>query len=198
MIRTAIAMMLFASVVHADDDSVANVFTDLADESERANVRNDGFVLGVDAGSAFLTATGDASSRSVSIQYGFHLGYRYNDWTILLRAEHGVWRAPELGEQAWQHAANIGIGFERFYVSAFLRTQLVIGTSILLRSNDLDDAPQAGVFVDFRPLGIHWEFAKDWGFVVDLLHIAFVAPVLTGVPLADVQFRTGLSIEHTF
>lgn len=191
--------MLCMLTAHASaDDTVRSVFDELADESQRTNVRADGFVLGIDAGSTFLTATSDGSTRSLTFQYGFHAGYRFNDWTLLLRAEHATWRAPELGANAWQHAANVGVGFERFYVSAFLRTQLVVGVSILLRSNDLDDAPQTGIFIDFRPLGIHWEFRERWGLVVDLLHIAFVAPVLTGVPLADVQFRSGLSIEHTF
>ncbi|MEM9068282.1 MAG: hypothetical protein AAGE52_07235 [Myxococcota bacterium] len=181
-----------------DEEDVTDVTRALADASTRANVRTDGLVLGLDFGSAFLTATADGSSRSLSLQYGFHIGYRYNDWTILFYAEHGLWRAPELGGQAWQHAANIGIGFERFYVSAFLRTMLIAGTSILLRSNDLDDRGEVGIFVDLRPLGIHWQFSDRGAFVLDLLHFAFVAPVLTGIPLADIQFRSSVGVEARF
>lgn len=186
-----------ASVADAEasEPSVAETLASLAEATEQVHRREHGVVLFIEGGASFLTALMDADNRSLTLEYAIRGGYRFGDWSVLLHVEHGLWRAPELGGLAWQQALNVGVAVERFYVSGFLRSMVTVGPSILLRSNDLDDSGDTGLFLDFRPLGIHWQLTDTIGIELDLLHLSLVAPVLSGVPLADVQFRSSVSLE---
>ena len=75
---------------------------------------------------------------------------------------------------------------------------LLVGPSILTRANDLDPAGSVGLFVDLRPLGFSWRVSDSIALVADLLYMTLVAPVLTGVPLIDFQFRSSLGVEANF
>lgn len=184
-----------ADVAEASEPSVAETLASLAEATEQVHRREHGVVLFIEGGASFLTALMDADNRSLTLEYAIRGGYRFGDWSVLLHVEHGLWRAPELGGLAWQQALNVGVAVERFYVSGFLRSMVTVGPSILLRSNDLDDSGDTGLFLDFRPLGIHWQLTDTIGIELDLLHLSLVAPVLSGVPLADVQFRSSVSLE---
>ena len=159
----------------------------------------DGFILGLGGGGAVITAIVERSSRSLSFEYDVYAGYRYRDWGFIGVVEHSIWRtsgADRMGRQ--EHALNVGVGLEHFNRSGFLRSQVRGGMSILLRANSLDPAGSVGFFLDLRPLGFHWLFKPRWSFFADVLHLALVAPVLSGVPLVDFQFRTSLGVETRF
>lgn len=170
----------------------------LAEALEEVGPRRRGFTLTIELGSVILSPIVDLAPGSVTIDYAARLAYEGPDWAVVASIEHALWRAPELGGQAWQHAINVGVGVERYHRSGLLRTMLLVGPSFLARSNDLDDKGEVGLFVDLRPLGFNWRFGDRWALVVDLFHITLVAPVLSGVPLVDFQFRSTIGIETGF
>ena len=201
-----VAALVLGSVAHAQtepappspsenpprDDSVADIFATLARSRAGAD---DGWILTAELGGSVLTPLVERDDGSLAIAYGVRAGYRANDWSVVLVVEHDMWRAPELGGRALQHVLDVGVGVERYYVSGFLRTMLVVGASVLLRPNELDPRGSTGIFVDLRPIGIHWKVTPRASLLVDFLHLAFVAPVLSGVPLADIQFRSTVGLE---
>lgn len=66
---------------------------------------------------------------------------------------------------------------------------------MLLFDTLLDDAGEVGFFVEIRPVGLRWNVGEEVFMILDPLAIAVVAPVLEGIPLAIVQYRTMLGIE---
>jgi hypothetical protein len=50
-------------------------------------------------------------------------------------------------------------------------------------------------FLDFRPVGVRWRVGPKVTLGLEPLHFALVAPVLTGIPLLDVQYRTTVYLE---
>lgn len=185
----------------ADDEPIPDlraVATSLAEALEEVDERRHGFALTIELGGVILSPLVDLEPGSVTVDYAIRLAYEVPDFALVIAVEHALWRAPELGGQAWQHAINVGIGIERYHRSGLLRTMVLVGPSVLARSNDLDDKGKVGLFLDLRPLGFNWRFGDRWALVVDLFHMTLVAPVLQGVPLIDFQFRSTVGVETSF
>ncbi len=172
--------------------------TTLAEAIADVDARQRGFTLTLEAGASILTPLVDFSARSFTFDFALRAGYHIPDFAFLVSAESSRWRAPELGGRTWQTALNIGFGFARYHRSGLLRTMVMVGPSILVANNDLDPAGSVGLYLDIRPLGFSWRFSDRWALTADLLQMTLVAPVLTGVPLIDFQFRSSLGIEAAF
>jgi hypothetical protein len=130
-----------------------------------------------------------------SFGYGLRGGYRFGRWGVFAQAEHNLWVATELRRRVSQGAVNAAIGVEVFYFGGFARTSLAAGPSVLVTDTLLDEKGSVGLFIDGRPIGVHFPIGEHFAITFDPLHIALVAPVLTGIPLAMVQYRTDLALE---
>ena len=130
-----------------------------------------------------------------SFGYGLRGGYRFGRWGVFGQAEHNLWVATELRRRVTQGAVNMAIGVEVFYFGGFARTSLAAGPSVLVSDTLLDEKGSTGVFVDGRPIGVHFPIGRHFAITLDPLHIALVAPVLRGIPLAILQYRTDLALE---
>lgn len=172
--------------------------TSLAAMIREVDERRRGFSITLEGGGSILTPLVDASTRSITFHGSLQAAYHLPDLAFVVSVEGARWRAPELGGRAWQTALNIGFGFARYHRSGLLRTMLLVGPSILTRANDLDPAGSVGLYLDFRPLGFSWRVNERFAIVADLLYMTLVAPVLTGVPLIDFQFRSSLGVEASF
>lgn len=177
---------------------IRDLSTSLAQMIREVDERQRGFSLAVEVGGSILTPLVDFSSRSITVHFSAQAAYHIQDWAFVVAVENARWRAPELGSRTWQKALNVGFGIARYHRSGLLRTMLLVGPSILTRANDLDPAGSVGLFVDLRPLGFSWRVSDSIALVADLLYMTLVAPVLTGVPLIDFQFRSSLGVEANF
>ena len=161
-----------------------------------ARERVEGWAVSVDVGSAVLSPLfGDDLRRSVTSHEGAWAHYRWREWSLGLRVSHTLWRIAEGEERLTQHALNLALGVERIHPSGFIRFALFAGSSTLLRANSLDRPGKTGIFLDLRPIGLIFDLGGHWTVGVDPLHVALLAPVLSGVPLVDIQFRTSLFLE---
>ncbi|MFK8001769.1 MAG: hypothetical protein AB8H86_19395 [Polyangiales bacterium] len=172
--------------------------TSLAEMIREVDERQRGFSLALELGGSLLTPLVDFSTRSITVNVSIQAAYHIPDWAFVVSVENARWRAPELGSRIWQTALNVGFGIARYHRSGLLRTMLLVGPSILTRANNLDPAGSVGLYVDVRPLGFSWRFSERASLVADLLYMTLVAPVLTGVPLIDFQFRSSVGIEAIF
>ena len=150
-------------------------------------------VLAPELGSSFLTFTVDLRPLSLTAQAGFRVGMRWRRWGIFAHTEAALWQTPEGGGIYLQTAANVAIGVEHLYHRDRVRTAFAGGVSILLRGNELDRAGTTGFFADIRPAGLRWRRGGVWG--LDPIHMTIVMPVLSGIPLVDIQFRTTVYYE---
>lgn len=177
---------------------IRDLSTSLAQMIQEVDERQRGFSLSVELGGSVLTPLVDLSTRSITVHFSVQAAYHIQDWAFVVAAENARWRAPELGSRTWQRAINVGFGIARYHRSGLLRTMFLVGPSILTRANDLDPAGSVGLFLDLRPLGFSWRVNESIALVADLLYMTLVAPVLTGVPLIDFQFRSSIGVEANF
>lgn len=72
---------------------------------------------------------------------------------------------------------------------------MALGPSILLFSTPLDDAGSVGVFFELRPVGLRWKANQHVALQLDPLSFAVVGPVLDGIPLIQLEYRTSFTTE---
>lgn len=161
---------------------------------DAAELPNEGWIAATGHFSLLNSAV-TQSFLEASFGYGLRGGYRFGRWGVFGQVEHNLWVATELRRRVTHGAVNAAIGAEIFYFGGFARTSLAVGPSVLATDTLLDERGTTGLFVDGRPIGVHLPIGRHFAFTIDPLHVAIVAPVLRGIPLALVQYRTDLALE---
>lgn len=130
---------------------------------------------------------------------GLQVGQRWGAWGAFGRVELSGWQSPTLQEQSeLQGAVNVGLGVDLLSVGGRVQTSLVLGPSVLLRGTEgLDSAGEVGVFGELRPAGLRFDL-DPMVLSFHPISCAIVVPVLSGIPLVEIQFRTSLSVEFAF
>jgi hypothetical protein len=156
----------------------------------------------VDVGSTLLgrSSTASTSFRVARAQaLGASLDRRWGDVHFLLRGEGNGWHDErDDGSQDFALAANLGLGVRIDYAAGRLRSSLAAGSSLLLVPTDVDDAPSVGAFFDIRPLAVSWPLGPDSRVGLAPLSLVVAMPVLSGIPLICLQYRTTLFLERGF
>ena len=148
-----------------------------------------------------LSALSDATDRALlagTFGVAARAGWRWSDWGAFFQLEHNMWLSTELTQEVVQGAVNIGIGAEYTFAEGFCRTSLSVGPSILAFDTVLDDAGAIGFFLDARLLGLRWTPHERIVLGLDPIAFAIVAPVLDGIPLVNVEYKTVLYVETAF
>jgi hypothetical protein len=147
---------------------------------------------------SLLSDAKDKSLLQGTFGYGFRGGWRWSGWGVFLQVEQNLWLTTEQKNEVVYGAVNIGLGGEFTYANGFVRTSLAVGPSILAFDTVLDKAGTTGFFFDFRPLGLRWAVHERLVLALDPLTFTVVAPVLGGIPLANVEFRSAFYMETSF
>lgn len=145
-----------------------------------------------------LSVFSDVADRSLlagTFGYALRPGWRWGAWGAFFNLEHDLWLATELEKEVVQGAWNVGVGADLVYADGFVHTSLAAGPSILAFDTVLDEAGTVGLFADFRPVGLRWDLAEGWVVALDPIGFSVVAPVLDGIPLVQIAYRTGLFVE---
>lgn len=135
---------------------------------------------------------------------GFNFGWavrggaRFGAWGAFVHAEQSLWQGTEYAAHVVPGTFNAALGAEHRFARGLVRSSLALGVSVLLFDTPIDRRGTAGLFVDVRPLGLRWQLDRNFGIGVDPISLAIAAPVLSGIPLVRVQFRTTLVLEVTF
>ena len=90
------------------------------------------------------------------------------------------------------------MGVEYLYADGFVRTAVTVGPSILAFDTGLDVAGTTGFFFDARLMGLRWAPHKRLVLGLDPVAFSLVAPVLDGIPLINVAYRTCFYAEVMF
>jgi len=152
----------------------------------------------VEVHASLLSDVTDWSTLAGTFGYAFKGGYRWSSWGVFVQLEHNLWLSTEMGNDVVDGAVNIGIGGEFVYADGFVRTSLTLGPSILAFDTILDKAGTTGIFLDVRPVGLRWAVHEYLVIGLDPISFSIVAPVLGGIPLVNIQYRTTVYLEGAF
>jgi hypothetical protein len=126
-------------------------------------------------------------------------GHRWRDKAVFVTLEGAFWRSPLVeGGSELVMATNLGVGGEILSAGGMLRTSLAFGPSILTIPPKVDEAGKVGIFLDFRPIGGRFRLSPALVLGVDPLSFHLSVPVLTGIPLIEIEYRTSVYVEHAF
>lgn len=146
---------------------------------------------------AIASETQDETRFARVFGLGLQSGKRWGRWGFFGRAEANLWFSPTDAEDEIQGAMNLGVGADVLTLDGRVQTSLAAGPSILLAGSEGDEPGTVGVFGELRPAGLRFEL--DPGVLTfHPLSTAIVIPVLGGIPLVEIQFRTSLLIEFGF
>ncbi len=148
-------------------------------------------------GAGFNSGSG-GSLLGLSFGGGLRGGFGNERWGLFLHVENDVWGGTNYDAGLVPGVVNIGLGGEHRFADGLIRTAVTFGTSTLVFDTVLDKAGSTGVYLDVRPLGIRWRLGKSpFTLGIDPIGLTFLMPVLSGLPLARIQFRTSLCLEFT-
>ena len=144
---------------------------------------------------SLLSDVPNRSLAAATAGYGLRGGLRGSRWGAFLQVEQNAWRGVEAAQGFDPGVLNVALGGELQFAEGRCRTALALGTSTLLFRTALDAPGATGLFVDVRPVGLRWSLPRGFVLQFDPLTAAIVAPVLGGIPLVQLEYRTLLSVE---
>lgn len=151
---------------------------------------------GVEAHGTLLGGIAERSLLSVRFGGAVRGGRRFTGrWGVVGLVESNLWLATELSRaRVLRGALNVGVGPELRWAGEHLRASLLVGPSILLTPTLLDAPGSVGLFIAMNPAQLAWGTGPV-RVTLSVLSLSIVAPVLRGIPLVDVQFRTTVGVE---
>lgn len=164
-------------------------------EGEDSGGELTGWFFGFEIHASLLSDVRNRSNVLPSFGYGFRAGHRWSDHGVFLKLEHNLWARTE-SQRGWAPGAfNVGVGYDVIYADGHVHTSVALGPSVLLFDTELDEAPRVGLFVDLIPVGLRYKAHDQVAIVFNPATVALVAPVLTGIPLVHLQYRTSGDVE---
>ena len=151
-----------------------------------------------EANVSFLGQIVSGEAALGSAAYRLMFGVRLRWFDAFASVEHGFFRDDDGSEGLSLQTLDVGVGLGFSYLKGRVRSELSAGPSILLTPSQLDGAGTTGFFFDARPAGYRWRFGNRGVASLYPLTFAFVAPVIDGIPLVYISYRTALVFELEF
>jgi len=177
--------------ISADDNSVET------SAKYRTEAPDNHFFGQVETNLSFLGQFISGNAKLGSFAYAGRIGWRKNHWDLYMMVEHGLWRDIESADEdsLSLQVLDLGLGAGYSYFDDNMRISLAAGPSVLLTRSQLDTPGSTGFFFDFRPAGFRWKPGKVVSIELHPFTFAMVVPVLTGIPLVYMSYRTVLLID---
>ena len=155
--------------------------------------------LNLDLGLSILGETGSRDHFSRSFALGLRGGKRWGRWGGFAQIEPAYWRVSKPdGTEDIQGALNLGIGGEVLSAQGLIRTALSFGPSFLVKGGDIDQPGSRGFYFEIRPAGLRWALASHFIIGLDPIILSMMVPVLEGIPLIELEYRTVFIGEYVF
>lgn len=197
MSRSALVLAVVASIGMSAAARRAGA-QDRAPEATEAGTRR--WALGADLG-ATLASRSSTASTSVELAraqaLGVSLDRGWESLHLFARGELNSWRERrDDGTDDFVLTVDLGLGAGLAYGGGRLRSSVALGMTVLAVPTDIDPAGSIGAFADIRPLGYLWRLTPGLRLGVVPLSLTLSVPVLTGIPLVSIQYRTTVFAEQ--
>ena len=158
------------------------------------------WALAADLGATLASRSSTASTSielSRSQALGVNIDRGFGSLHLFGRGELNTWRERrDDGSDDFVLTVDLGLGAALVFGGGRLRSSIALGTSILAVPTDIDPAGSIGVCADLRPLAYAWPLTPGLRVGVVPLSFALGIPVLTGIPLVSIQYRTTIFAER--
>jgi hypothetical protein len=148
------------------------------------------------------SSTTDASVKLARAQaIGASVDRRSDRLHVFARGEVNGWRDQRGdGSNDFVLTLDLGLGLRVDYGAGRLRSSVAAGGTLLAVPSDVDQFGRIGAFVDVRPLAFVWPLAQLPGTRIGIvpLSLMLAIPVVTGIPLVSIQYRTTVFAERDF
>ena len=198
--RNVIAVVLlgaWTSVAAAAGDGADALATSAAAPAPRWSWQAD---LGVTLFSR--SSTTDASVKLARAQaIGASIDRRSERVHVFVRGEANSWRDQrDDGSNDFVLTLDLGLGLRYDFAGGRLRSSVAAGGTLLVVPSDVDKSGTFGAFADVRPLAFVWPLAQVPGTRIGVvpLSLTLAIPVVTGIPLVSIQYRTTVFAERDF
>jgi len=161
---------------------------------------NDRWSMQGDLG-ATLASRSNTASTSVTLARAQALGISvdrgFGQLHLFARGEANAWRdRRDDGSDDFVLVFDLGVGARFDFGGGRLRSSVAAGATLLAVPGDVDTAGTVGAFVDVRPVGFAWRLGPGVRLGVVPLSLTLAVPVLTGIPLVSIQYRTTIFAER--
>jgi hypothetical protein len=152
-------------------------------------------LLSVEAHGTVLSGLSDGPLVGLNVGWAVRAGALAGHWGLFMHVEQSLWQGTEYAAKLEPGTLNAGPGVEYRFAGGVVRSSLSAGVSVLLFDTQLDRRGSVGAFVDLRPVGLRWQLSPGLGIGLDPISFVALAPVLSGLPLIRLQYRTTLVFE---
>ena len=147
----------------------------------------------------FWGRQGIASTSHALYAVSARTGLRWGPWGVFGQIEPVFWLVDTAKtDDEVRGVVNIGLGGEYLSANGLIRTSLSMGLSILVGAGDLDEPGSTGFYLDLRPAGLRWAVAQSTVIGLEPISLSILVPVLDGIPLVEIQYRTTVVAEYVF
>ena len=148
-----------------------------------------------------LVSRSSTSSSAVALgraqAVGFGVDRRLDRLHLFARGEANAWRdRRDDGSGDFALIFDLGLGARLDHGAGRLRSSVAAGATLLAVPTDVDEAGTFGAFVDVRPLAYVWPVGDGTRVGLVPLSLTLALPVLTGIPLISIQYRTTIFLER--
>lgn len=148
------------------------------------------------------SSTTDATIKLARAQaIGASIDRRGEHVHVFVRGEVNTWRDQrDDGSNDFVLTLDLGLGLRYDYAGGRLRSSVAAGGTLVAVPSDVDKAGTFGAFADVRPLCFVWPVAQMAGTRIGVvpLSLTLAIPVVTGIPLVSIQYRTTVFAERDF
>lgn len=143
--------------------------------------------------------TGHREHFAQSYAVALTAGWRWKKWGAFLQAEPAFWRLTDpSGQTRKEGALNVGVGGEYRFAEGRLRTAMSVGPSRLIKASGVDQVGSMGVYFQLQPVGVRWSLGERFIIGFHPIDLVLIIPVLDGIPLIEVEYRTTFIGEYLF
>ena len=155
--------------------------------------------ISVDLGLSILGEAGQRDNLAQSYALGVKGGMRWGAWGLFGHIEPAYWLVSKPDDtRELQGVLNLGVGGELLSAEGLVRTSLSVGSSILTHAGEIDEPGSAGFYFELRPAGLRWLITQRFVLGFDPIVLSIMAPVLEGIPLIELEYRTVVAGEYVF
>jgi hypothetical protein len=153
------------------------------------------WAVGLETSESYLGRTAGGQRRVGGFSVGLRAGRRWSWWGMYGVTELVSWENRYADGDMQELVVDLGAGVEGLFIDRRVRASLSLGASILARDNPIDHAGRVGPYFDLRPGGYRLRLRGGLYLLIEPLTLHLIVPVLEGIPLAVVQYRTVLTLE---